>query len=92
MPWVPYPYSMDIVYRPILLNDFTESELDALERLILRARASELSEANRLDVLVGGGYSDRNFTESLGAQATTAREGYELLGRLYQAISRQNTR
>ena len=52
---------------------------ESLLRSLMRARAEAVSERNRLRTLVGGGYSDRTFSEPLHEQSKSAQDDIDNL-------------
>ncbi|MGK2849593.1 MAG: hypothetical protein ACSLFN_01565 [Candidatus Limnocylindrales bacterium] len=69
------------------------SDLDDLERILLRARAAELSEVRRRNVRLTAGYGDPTNRAAMDDDARSAQRRYDLLGRVLAAIAsaRQET-
>jgi hypothetical protein len=67
----------------------TDEELDELERALLRARATELSEVRRLDRRLITGYGDRTTRDVMDDTGRRAQLRYDLLSRLLDALRRQ---
>jgi hypothetical protein len=61
-------------------------EFDALERALLKARASELSEVRRRDVRLTAGYGDPTNREVMDDEARRAQLRYDVLTTLLEAI------
>ena len=64
----------------------TDEALDELERVLLKARATELAEVRRQDLRHTAGYGDATSREVMGETGRTARQRYDLLTRLIEAI------
>ena len=62
-------------------------ELDALERALLRARASELSEVRRRDVRLTAGYGDSTNRDVMDDESRRAQLGYDVLTILLEALA-----
>jgi hypothetical protein len=79
--------------REVELRLTVESEgaLDELERVLLKARATELAEVRRQDLRHTAGYGDATSRDVMGETGRTARLRYELLTRLIDAIRRERT-
>jgi ubiquinone/menaquinone biosynthesis C-methylase UbiE len=69
----------------------SDAALDELERVLLKARATELAEVRRQDLRHTAGYGDATSREVMGETGRTARLRYELLTRLIEAIRRERT-
>ena len=65
-----------------------DAELDALERALLRSRASELTEVRRRDIRLTAGYGDATTREVLDDEGRQARLRYEALGAVLEALRR----
>ncbi len=63
-------------------------ELDELQRALLRARASELTEVRRRDIRVTAGYGDATTREVLDDEGRRARIRHDAIGKLLEAIAR----
>lgn len=63
-------------------------ELEELERALLRARASELTEVRRRDIRVTAGYGDATTREVLDDEGRRARLRHDAIGKLLEAIAR----
>jgi len=70
----------------------TDEELDELERALLRARATELSEVRRLDRRLITGYGDRTTRDVMDDSGRRAQLRYDLLSRLLDELRRQTGR
>lgn len=68
--------------------ELTEAEMVELERALLKARASELSEVRRRDVRLTAGYGDQTTREMLDDEGRRARIRHDLLSRLIDALRR----
>jgi hypothetical protein len=79
--------------REVALRLTVESDaaLDELERVLLKARATELAEVRRQDLRHTAGYGDATSRDVMGETGRTARLRYELLTRLIDAIRRERT-
>jgi hypothetical protein len=64
----------------------SSDELEELERVLLKARATELAEVRRQDLRYTAGYGDTTSRDVMGETGRTARLRYELLTRLIEAI------
>ena len=62
-------------------------ELDALERALLKARASELSEVRRRDVRLTAGYGDVTNREVMDDESRRAQLRYDVLTALLEALA-----
>ena len=60
--------------------------LGELERVLLKARATELAEVRRQDLRHTAGYGDATSRDVMGETGRTARLRYDLLSRLIEAI------
>jgi hypothetical protein len=69
----------------------SDAALDELERVLLKARATELAEVRRQDLRHTAGYGDATSRDVMGETGRTARLRYELLTRLIEAIRRERT-
>jgi len=67
----------------------TDEELDELERVLLKARATELAEVRRLSLRLTAGYGDATRREALDTEARNAQLRYDLLTRLLDELRRQ---
>lgn len=79
--------------REVTLRLTVESDeaLDELERVLLKARATELAEVRRQDLRHTAGYGDATSRDVMGETGRTARQRYELLTQLIEAIRRERT-
>ena len=64
----------------------TDEELDELERVLLKARATELAEVRRQDLRHTAGYGDETGREVMGETGRLARVRYDVLSRLVEAV------
>ena len=62
--------------------------LDELERVILKARASELTEVRRRDMRLRAGYGDDTTRDVMTDEGRRARIRYDALDALLEAIRR----
>jgi hypothetical protein len=69
----------------------SDAALDELERVLLKARATELAEVRRQDLRYTAGYGDATSRDVMGETGRLARERYDLLTRLIEAIRRERT-
>lgn len=69
----------------------SDAALDELERVLLKARATELAEVRRQDLRHTAGYGDATSRDVMGETGRTARLRYDLLTRLIEAIRRDRT-
>jgi len=70
----------------------SEQELDELERALLKARATELSEVRRQNLRFTAGYGDATSRDVMDEVGRLAQVRYELLSRLIDAIGRARDR
>lgn len=79
--------------REVTLRLTVESDeaLDELERVLLKARATELAEVRRQDLRHTAGYGDATSRDVMGETGRAARQRYELLTQLIEAIRRERT-
>lgn len=61
---------------------------DELERALLKARATELSEVRRLSLRLTAGYGDATRREAMDVEAGKAQLRYDLLSRLLDELRR----
>lgn len=61
-------------------------EAEALERALLKARASELSEVKRRNVRLTAGYGDPTNRDVMDDEARSAQLGYDVLTTLLDAL------
>ena len=61
-------------------------DLDELERVLLKARATELAEVRRQDLRHTAGYGDATSRDVMGETVRTARQRHDLLTRLIEAV------
>jgi hypothetical protein len=80
--------------REVELTLTVESDqaLDDLEGVLLKARATELAEVRRQDLRHTAGYGDATSREVMGETGRAARQRYDLLTGLIEAIRRARTR
>ena len=64
----------------------SEAEVDALERALLRARASELSEVRRRDIRLTAGYGDPTNRDVMDDEARAAQHRFDALSRVLEAL------
>ena len=65
-----------------------DEELDELERALLRARATELSEVRRRAVRLTAGYGDDTTRDVLGDEGRRAQIRHDVLSRLVDELRR----
>ena len=70
----------------IRLDVATDEELAELERAILKARATELSEVRRRNVRLVAGYGDDTTRDVMDDEVRRAQARYDVLTRLLEAI------
>jgi hypothetical protein len=75
------PRTIDL--RLELAND---EELAELERALLRARATELSEVRRRDIRLAAGYGDATTRDVLDDEGRRASIRHDVLSRLLEAL------
>lgn len=63
------------------------TDLDDLERIILRARAAELNEVRRRNVRLTAGYGDPTNRATMDDEAGAAQRRHDLLTRVLKAIA-----
>ena len=63
-----------------------DEELDALERALLKARATELGEVRRRDIRLTAGYGDATTRDVLDDESRRARIRHDVLGKLIDAV------
>src|SRR5688500_19541732 len=80
--------SVDDRSRPIDLHleVADDEELDALERALLKARATELGEVRRRDIRLTAGYGDATTRDVLDDESRRARIRHDVLGKLIDAV------
>ena len=77
----------DRVIRTIEFRlDLTDDELAELERVLLKARATELGEVRRRQIRLAAGYGDSTTREVLDDEADRAQMRYGLLSELIEAL------
>lgn len=93
---MPFPYDglmgdqeRRIDLRLELQND---EELDELERALLKARASELSEVRRRNVRLIAGYGDATTRDVMDDEGRRAQLRYDVLSRLIDELGRRTGR
>jgi hypothetical protein len=70
--------------------DLTDDELAELERVLLKARATELGEVRRRNVRQTAGYGDATTREVLDDEGRRAQVRYDVLSRLLDALRRRS--
>jgi hypothetical protein len=63
-----------------------ETDRDALEQALLRARATELAEVRRNQVRLGAGYGDDTSRDTMTDQQRAAQRRWTMLDRLLAAV------
>ena len=63
-----------------------DEEREELERVLLKARAAELTEVRRRQVRFTAGYGDATTREVLDDEGRRAQLGYDLLTKLLEAV------
>lgn len=77
----------DRVTRTIELRlDVTDDELAELERVLLKARATELGEVRRRQIRLAAGYGDSTTREVLDDEADRAQLRHDALSSLLDAL------
>jgi hypothetical protein len=71
-----------------LTND---EELEELERALLKARATELSEVRRRNIRLTAGYGDDTTRDVLGDEGRRAQVRHDVLSRLLDELRRSTT-
>ena len=66
--------------------DLTDDELAELERVLLKARATELGEVRRRQVRLSAGYDDSMTRKVLDDEAERAQLGHDVLAKLLGAL------
>ena len=66
--------------------DLTDDELAELERVLLKARATELGEVRRRQVRLSAGYGDSMTRKVLDDEAERAQLGHDVLAKLLGAL------
>lgn len=66
--------------------DLTDDELAELERVLLKARATELGEVRRRQIRLAAGYGDSTTREVLDDEADRAQLRHDALSRLLEAL------
>jgi len=66
--------------------DLTDDELAELERVLLKARATELGEVRRRQVRLSAGYGDSTTRKVLDDEAERAQLGHDVLAKLLEAL------
>jgi hypothetical protein len=66
----------------------SDEELDQLEKALLKARATELSEVRRQNLRFTAGYGDATSRETMDEVGRLAQVRYDVLSRLVEAIGR----
>lgn len=67
--------------------DLTDDELAELERVLLKARATELGEVRRRQVRLSAGYGDPTTRRVMDDEADRAQLGYDVLSKLIGALN-----
>lgn len=84
------PGSVRRLAVPLELPD--DDAADELERALLRARASELSEVRRRNVRLTAGYGDATARAAMDDEGRRAQVRHDALGRLLDALREARTR
>jgi hypothetical protein len=66
-----------------------DEEFEELERVLLKARATELAEVRRLSLRLTAGYGDATRREAMDIEAHKAQLRHDLLTRLLDEVRRQ---
>ena len=66
--------------------DLTVEELAELERVLLKARATELGEVRRRQVRLSAGYGDPTTRRVMDTEADRAQVGHDVLSKLIHAL------
>jgi hypothetical protein len=70
----------------VLRLDPDAIDLDELERVLLKARASELTEVRRRNVRLSAGYGDATTRDVMDDEGRRAERRYEALGAVIEAL------
>ena len=66
--------------------DLTDDELAELERVLLKARATELGEVRRRQVRLSAGYGDSTTRRVMDDEADRAQRGYDALSKVIAVL------
>ena len=66
--------------------DLTDDELAELERVLLKARATELGEVRRRQIRLGAGYGDSTTREVLDDEADRAQLRHDVLSKVLEGL------
>ena len=66
--------------------DLTDDQLAELERVLLKARATELGEVRRRQVRLSAGYGDSTTRRVMDDEADRAQLGYDALSKVIAAL------
>ena len=66
----------------------SSEELDELEKVLLKARATELAEVRRQHLRFTAGYGDATSRDLMGEVGRLAQVRYDVLSRLIEAVRR----
>ena len=78
----------DLVDLDLHVSLASAEALDELERVIVKARATELTEVRRRDMRLRAGYGDDTTREVMTDEGRRAQVRYDALGALLDAIRR----
>lgn len=65
-----------------------DEDLDELRRVLLKARATELTEVRRRNVRLTAGYGDATTREAMDDEGRRAQRRYDVLTSLLEALDR----
>jgi hypothetical protein len=82
------PMTDDARSIEIRLDPISAEELEELERALLKARASELSEVRRRNVRLVAGYGDTTTRGVMDDEGRRAQIRYDVLSRVLEALRR----
>ena len=68
------------------------TDLDDLERILIRARAAELHEVRRRNVRLTAGYGDATNRATMDDEAVAAQRRYDLLTRVLEGLAAMGAR
>ena len=66
--------------------DLTDDELAELQRVLLKARATELGEVRRRQIRLSAGYGDATTRETMDSEADRAQMRYDALTKMIEAL------
>jgi hypothetical protein len=80
-----------VTARPVDLHlgSLSDGDIDELRRVLLKARATELTEVRRRNVRLTAGYGDPTNREVMDDEARRAQHRYDLLTTVLEALDRE---